>query len=252
MVGTFASPGIDMTSAADNEASEALISNRLLFRITAVIGLLAALAAGLGIAGKRLGETLVLGGNTDSRILHHIVVGQDTLALPANVIRFEAQRKSGRAETVSIYLSWPQMDGYSRQNAAAFADPRRTDGLIFADFSQSVMSRDMSGRVEPIYRKLFVGPPVKGPAELDVHSLSRKSGFGDEKLLVGRLPDGEIYAVRCLLPADDRAATSADCLRDVRVGRDLTMLYRFSARLLPQWRQIERAMRDFAAKHVMP
>jgi hypothetical protein len=240
-----------MTSIADEDAPEPLLSNRLLFRITVVIGLLAALASGLSIAGKQIGEGLALGGNTESRQIHRIVVGQDTLALPANTIRFEAQRQSGRAESVSVYLSWPDLEGYSRANAATFSDPHRPDALIFAEFSQSVMSRDMSGRVEPIYSRLFVGEPTKGPAGLAVHALSKKSGFGDEKLLTAILPDGATYAVRCLLPVAGQPPTSADCLRDVRVGRDLTLLYRFSSALLPQWRQIDRSMRDFAEKHIV-
>ncbi len=239
-----------MTSAADNEASEPLLSNRLLFRITLVIGLLAALAAGLGVAGRWMGEELALGGNTESREIHRISVGQDLLALPANVIRFESQRRSGRADSVSIFLAWPAMEGFTRANDGAFTDPLSSDRLIFAEFSQSVMSRDMSGRVEPIYRKLFTGSPTTGPAGLEVHSLSRKSGFGDEKLLTATLPDGSLYAVRCLLPASPDASTSADCLRDVRVGKDLTMLYRFSAALLPQWHRIDEAMRTYAEGHV--
>jgi hypothetical protein len=239
-----------MTSAADEDVSEPLISNRLLFRITSGIGLLALLAAGLSVAGKQLGRGLVLGGNTESRAIHRIVIGQDRLALPANVIRFQAQRKDGPTESVSIYLSWPDLEGYGHANAAIFSDPRRSDRLIFAEFSQSVMSRDMSGRVNPIYSKLFAGEPTKGPAGLMVHRLARMSGFGDERLLTATLPDGSIYAVRCLLPADGRASTSADCLRDVRVGRDLTLLYRFSSTLLPQWAKIDHALRRFAKDHL--
>ena len=242
---------IEMASTADEDAPEPLISNRLLFRITVVIGLLAALAAALSIAGRQLGEGLVLGGNTESQEVHHVIVGQDTLALPANVIRFETQRKNGPAESIDIYLSWPDLEGYGRANASIFSDPHRSDRLIFAEFSQSVMSRDMSGRVEPIYSKLFTGAPTKGPAGLSIHMLSKKSGFGDERLLTATLPDGSIYAVRCLLPLDAQPASSADCLRDVRVGRDLTLLYRFSSALLPQWLEIDLAIRDFAAKHLV-
>lgn len=238
-------------ATAENDVSESLISNRTLFRITAVIGLLAALASGLSIYGKQIGAELALGGNTDSTEILHVIIGQDTLALPANTIRFEPQRRSGRAESLGVYLSWPGLEGYSRRNAGIFSDPNRVDGLIFIDFSQSVMSRDMSGRVEPIYSRLFDGPPTDGPAGLKIHALTRNSGFGEERLLTARLPDGSVYAVRCLLPADSGQSTSADCLRDVRVGRDLTMLYRFSAVLLPQWQEIEKAMRSFAETHVV-
>lgn len=239
-----------MTTATDEDAPAPLISNRTLFRVTAVIGLLAALTSALSVAGRWMGEDLALGGNTDSREIHDVVIGQDVLSLPANVIRFEDQRKSGPAEQLSIFLSWPKLEGYTRPNAAAFSDPRRSNSLIFAEFSQSVMSRDMSGRIEPIYSKLFTGAPTPGPAGLLTHTLSRKSGFGDERLLTASLADGGTYAVRCLIPADPRDATSADCLRDVAVGRDMTLLYRFSSTLLPQWKEIDIAVRDYAARHL--
>jgi hypothetical protein len=235
---------------ANVDESEALVSNRLLFRITMTIGLLAALAAALTLAGRWIGRDMALGGNTESTTIRQIVVGQDRLVLPDNMIRFDTQRLDGRAEQVSIYLSWPDLEGYSRRNASLFSDPGRSDTLIFADFSQSVMSRDMSGRLAPIYARLFIDAPVEGPAGLTLHRLNRKSGFGDERLLTGRFPNGEDYVVRCLLPADPAMASSADCLRDVKVGKDLTMLYRFSSTLLPQWQEIDRAMRRFALDHI--
>lgn len=242
-----------MTSAIDgDDPPEALISNRTLFRITAVIGVLAVFASALTVVGSWLGDELALGGHTDSTTIHSILVGQDVLHLPANAIRFAEQRKDGRAESISTYLSWPRMEGFRKETASTFSNPARRDGLIFADFSQSVMSRDMSGRVEPIYSRLFNGVPVKGPAGLTIRSLSKKSGFGDEKLLIARTKDGGIYAVRCVLPAKKQEATSADCLRDVRVGKDLTMLYRFSSTLLPQWQEIDRAMLDYARRHIGP
>jgi hypothetical protein len=240
-----------MTPPTEEDVHEPLISNRTLLRITVVIGLLAALTSALSIAGKWLGEDLVRGDHSASLEIQRIIVGQDILSLPSNVIRFEAQRKSGRAETVSIYLSWPNLEGYSSTNATLFSDPHRSDRLLFAEFSQSVMSRDMSGRVEPIYSKLFTGEASVGPAGLTVNELSRNSGFGDERVLTGTLPDGSIYAVRCMIPTDSGDATSADCLRDIAIGRDLTMLYRFSSKLLPQWKEIELSMRSFTTRHLV-
>jgi hypothetical protein len=239
-----------MTTASDADTDESLISSRLLFRLTATIGLLAVLTAAISVVGKNYGEELVLGGHTASTEIKHVIIGQDALALPANVIRFEAQRENHRAQAVSIYLAWPDLDGYSRANAVRFSDPANAEVLIFADFSQSVMSRDMSGRLEPIYRKLFTGTPRQGPAGLVINDLTDKSGFGDEKLLTGTTSSGKIYAVRCIVPQSRRLATSADCQRDVHVGRDLTMLYRFSSSLLPQWERIESGMLAYAAKHI--
>ena len=241
-----------MTNASGAETNESLISNRFLFRLTATIGIMAALTAVIGVAGKNYGDELALGGHTASTEIEHVIVGQDVIALPANVIRFDNQRRSGPAEAVSIYLSWPRMEGYSHSNAAAFSDPANAEALVFADFSQSVMSRDMSGRLEPIYEKLFTGSPHPGPSGLTIHELSRNSGFGDETMLTGTTKTGAVYAVRCIMPKTRNLATGADCQRDIHVGRDLTMLYRFSSNLLPQWELIDGAMQEFAARHIQP
>jgi hypothetical protein len=239
-----------MTTASDVETDESLISNRFLFRLTATIGVMAALTALIGVAGKNYGDELSLGGHTASTEIQHVIVGQDVIALPANVIRFESQRRSGPAEAVSIYLSWPRMEGYSHAHAVAFSNPANAEALVFADFSQSVMSRDMTGRLEPIYDKLFTGAPRPGPSGLTIHDLSEKSGFGDEKMLTAMTKAGAVYAVRCIMPENTKRATAADCQRDIHVGRDLTILYRFSSNLLPQWETIDSAMLKFAARHI--
>lgn len=239
-----------MTTASDTETDESLISNRFLFRTTTTIGVLAALTALISVAGKNYGDELSLGGHTASTAIQHVIIGQDAIALPANVIRFESQRRSGPAEAVSVYLSWPRMEGYSHANALAFSNPADAEALVFADFSQSVMSRDMSGRLEPIYEKLFIGAPRPGPSGLTIHDLSEKSGFGDEKLLTGTTKAGGVYTVRCMMPKMTALATAADCQRDIHVGRDLTLLYRFSSNLLPQWEKIDSAMLEFAAGHI--
>lgn len=51
------------------------------------------------------------------------------------------------------------------------------DALIFLQISQSTMSRDMSGRVEPIYRHLFEGEAQPGPAGLTLHNMKQNSGL---------------------------------------------------------------------------
>jgi hypothetical protein len=112
------------------------------------------------------------------------------------------------------------------------------------------MSRDMSGRLGPIYSRLFRGEPEAGPAGLIAHHLDAKSGFGKEVVLTGMTRTGGLYVVRCLLPKTPAEATTADCQRDIHVGRDLTLLYRFSSRLLPQWETLDARLQAFAGNHI--
>ena len=239
-----------MANEQDDDQVTSLISNGILLKITAFIGLLAAITAGLTVAARIYGDSVRLDGHTTEREDFEIVIGQDRLSVPANVIRFEDQRRSGPAKVVNLYLTWPEMEGYTSATAARFSADNGSLDLIFIELSQSVMSRDMSGRLDPIYRKLFSGLPEPGPAGLSLHHLDGKSGFGDEVLLTGKATDGVNYAVRCILPKDTASSTSADCQRDIHVGRDLTLLYRFSAELLPQWQAIDVRIRAFANAHL--
>jgi hypothetical protein len=142
------------------------------------------------------------------------------------------------------------MQGFTRDNARVFTDSAMTDRLIFAEFSQSVMSRDMSGRLEPIYKRLFVGSPEAATGGLVLHRLNPKSGFGSETILTARLGNGENYVVRCILPTAGQSSTSADCQRDIHVGQDLTLLYRFSSKRLAEWSSLNAAMMKFARERV--
>lgn len=229
-----------------------LITPRFLYRLTAVAVALAALTALISLAGKWYGATLALAGHTTSTEISDIFIGQDHLRLAANTIRFAEQRQTGIAERVDLYLTWPQMNGYSDETRELFDDVNRPEALIFLQLSQSTMSRDMSGRVEPIYRHLFEGEPKPGPAGLTIHHMKQNSGYGEEKLLTAARGAGAPFAVRCMMPANPKDATSADCQRDIHIGKDLVVLYRFSSQLLPQWQAIDGAVVKFVNEHLAP
>lgn len=241
-----------MTAAAhpgDGEHAP-LISNRLLTRLTVGIAVLAGLSVAISAGGRVLGERIALSGHTESTEVFDILVGQDRVRLPANAIRFEEQRRSGIAERVDLYLTWPALEGYSNAERIRFNDVAHAENLIFLHLSQSTMSKDMSGRLEPIYRHLFEGAPQPGPAGLSMHRLKANSGYGDEVFFTAALPDGSDYAVRCMMPADEAQSTGADCQRDIHVGRDLSVLYRFSSRLLPQWQSMEARARAWLDERI--
>jgi hypothetical protein len=235
-----------MTAAATGDEQHApLLSNRLLTRLTIGVAVLASLTVAISVAGRTLGERIALAGHTESAEPIDLVIGQDQIRLPANTIRFEDQRRTGRAERVDLYLTWPEMTGYSNVQRSRFNDASSPESLIFLNLSQSTMSRDMSGRLGPIYSLLFDDRPEPGPAGLTLQRLKENSGYGDEVFFTGILSDGSDYAVRCMMPADVSNSTSADCQRDIHIGRDLSVLYRFSSRLLPQWQAMEARVRDY-------
>jgi hypothetical protein len=249
-------PSSHREAIADGASGDDIRSgSSLLLRAGLFVGLLAAATVGITLVSGRVGGALQLAGNTTSRQPLDIVIGADHLRLPANMLRFEEQRRTGHAERVDLFVTWPEMDGYTTATSARFTDVNRPDGLIFLQISQSTMSKDMSGRIAPIYSHLFEGKPQRGPAGLTAHAMKAGSGYGAETFLTADpLPglSSEPYGIRCSLPASPAESTSADCQRDIHAGQDLVVLYRFSSQLLPQWHAIDEAVRRFVAARLVP
>lgn len=236
-----------------NETGEQapLISHRFLAILTAAITVLALLSLAISLLGTQFGERWSLAGHSDSAEPFDVSIGLDRLQIPGNTIRFEEQRKTGASERLDLFLLWPQMTGYSRENRRHFDDLGQAGSLIFLQLSQSTMSRDMSGRVEPIYSHLFTGAQEGGPFGLSLHRFKAGTGYDREVLLTAPRPGRPDYAVRCLLPGPGDLPSSSDCQRDIHAGRDLTVLYRFSSELLPDWQQIDQAIESYIRARIV-
>ena len=222
-----------------------LFSGRFVVRSMVAVAAFAALTAVVTVGGHRLGQTIALGGHTDRETPISVSIGSDTLTLAANTIRFPSERKDGPAERVDLYLTWPQMQGYREEDSQRFNDISLSSSLLFLQISQSTMSRDMSGRMEPIYSHLIEGDAFAGPHGLTGHRLRAEAGYNGETLLTAPRSGEPDYVVRCILPEHPEAATSGDCQRDIKLGNDLSVLYRFSSAQLADWQHIDAAIRRF-------
>lgn len=229
-----------------------LLSPGFVYRVMAAVAVLAALTAAISFAGRWFGENLALAGHTASNEVFDIFIGQDHLRLPANMIRFEAQRATSIVERVDLYLTWPGLEGYSDQSRALFNNIDAPKSLIFLQISQSTMSRDMSGRLGPIYSQVFDGAPAAGPGGLTEHAVKPTSSYAGEVFFTAETPTQAPYVVRCLKSGPQSISTSADCQRDIHAGKDLAVLYRFSNKLLPQWREIDQAIATFVKNRLVP
>ncbi|TDH39243.1 hypothetical protein E2A64_09305 [Pseudohoeflea suaedae] len=222
-----------------------LFSAPFIWKLTAGIATLCALTIAISAAGRMFGQSMILAGHTEDTTPHQIVIGTDVLELPANVIRFEAARRDGVQEAIDTYFAWPGMGGYSEANRQVFNQTNSADGLIFAQLTQATMSRDMSGRYEPIYKRIVEGSPVPGPGGLVSYRIRSDAGYSSELLYVDQAGGLKPYVVRCLIENGQTGAisTQTGCQRDIFIGQDLSLTYRFSIDLLPQWREIEADVR---------
>ena len=90
---------------------------------------------------------------------------------------------------------------------------------------------------------------MAGPAGLVGRRLGVDSGYSGEIIFFDPASQAPFVA-RC--PTEPIADMAATCLRDVNVGKGLSLLYRFDKSLLADWRIIDDAMTKLAAGFVAP
>lgn len=103
------------------------------------------------------------------------------------------------------------------------------------------MSRDMSGRFEPIYKAIVEPAGAPGPAGLTVYRFPDRSGYVEEQLVTAARGDGTHFVARCLTGAA-AAQSLAPCERDVHAGDGLSVTFRFPAELLADWQALDAAV----------
>ena len=211
---------------------------RLLLTFTLV---LAAFTGLVFLAVWLIGQELAQAGHSADETPRQIVVGNDVLNIPANMIRFRSQRNAAQAQRIDLYALWPSLEGYSEANATAFTGTAINESLIFVTIEPRSMTQDMSGRMTPIYEKFFTGPPSEAGHGLLKRPLSTAGGFAAEELWY-EAASPYPYAARCIR-AEAGGATPY-CLRDLHMGRDITVTYRFHSALIGEWMAIERAVRN--------
>lgn len=212
-------------------------------RVLRACVLLVALAVGLSLAGRRLGARLAGAGYTTSDTRHEIVIGNNVLAVPANAIRFAEARRDGDASRLDLYLHWPDLEGYSDAERDDFNNTSRRKAIVFVSLDRSVTAHDMSGRMPALYHYLIEAQGKEKPAGVTQYAFRADTGYRDEFLAVARKHGGSALVARCLSGKQGNQSLAA-CQRDIIVGDGLRLTYRFSRRLLPQWRALDRAVRE--------
>jgi hypothetical protein len=86
---------------------------------------------------------------------------------------------------------------------------------------------------------------LPAPDGLTARRLSLDSGYDGEIVYFG--PAGpDRFVTRCL--ADAPADTPPTCLRDINIGRNLTLLYRFNRDIIHDWQELDAGIRALGDK----
>ncbi len=227
-----------------------LLTSAMAARIVVVITLLVCLTLALIFAGRWLGARLAMGGFSDSPEILDIFIGQDHLKLPSNAVRTDTQRKTGPAEQIDLVLTWPELEGYSHDNRNRFYDITDAGSLIFVEISQRTMTHDMAGRFNPVYRRLLQPQAIPGPSGLTGYRFRPDSSYRGEVLFVSPSGSNPSFAMRCMETPEIQGAANTDCQNDTEAGQDLTIMTRYSKRLLPQWQAIDTAIKTYIKQHI--
>lgn len=238
-----------MKSATLDDAEVKLIDSAFMMRVFYGFAALALLSLAISAGGKWFGKSIAMAGHTDDATIHEVVIGNDVIAAPANTIRFERARRDGIAERLDLYLHWPDMRGYSLEAQDDFNHANGTRRILFLTFEQKIMSRDMSGRFEPIYESLIEGPGTAALGGITLYDFKENSGYLNEVLAVAPSTDAAPFVARCL-SGTSAEESLAPCERDVQVGGNLSLTYRFPRELLQGWRALDAAVLATARRFV--
>ena len=188
-----------------------------------------------------IGEELAGDGGPSGDGVHQFVIGNEVLAVPTNILRFASEKRTKTGERLELRLRWTGLDGAGENVSEMQESPEVDPALIFVVIEPRRMSLDMSGRVEPVYSKFLHGAETPAGNGLVKRALSDKAGFLDEDLYY-EADNPYPFAARCIR-AETRSATPF-CLRDIHVGTDLTVTYRFHLSLIGQWMRLDEAIRQ--------
>lgn len=197
------------------------------------------------IAGRTYGERMSLGGHTDDQTPLKIAIGNEILSIKTNQIRFADQRNEGNTDGISLYVSWPEFEGYLQTNKQKFNQSGAESQLIFINIGQTDGAADMSARYNPIYHNFIHGESEDGPSNLLRYRMDPQSNFKDEILYAENIIKERPFVILCFDRSSKEIPNAANCQRDIQLNGNLIVTYRYAQEMLKDWRNIEAATLNY-------
>lgn len=202
------------------------------------------LAWWVGTTVRAYRDDIALAGRSSDATPVAFTVAGEAVTVPGNALRFSSARSGGAVESLELLLRWPGLSGFTDDDADAFRDSSSLAPLIYVTISQRATPLDMDDRLAAVYAPYFAGEAIAGPSGLVGRSMTEDSGYRGEDIYYNG--SGPVrFAARCV--ADAGPEVPATCMRDVNLGADLSMLYRFNRFYLGDWAAMDRDIRAAAA-----
>ena len=213
------------------EGSVKPLDSAFMWRVFYAFAALALLSVAISVGGKWLGKSIALAGHTDDTTIHEIVIGNNVISAPANAIRFERDRTDRRrrpARPLSALARYARLQRGDAQRLQQF-EWRQAHHLPVVRGAHDVARHERALRADlPLADRYAREHPV--PPALTYFNFSKKSGYLNEVLAVAARPGEDPFVARCL-SGPSAEESLAPCERDIHVGDDLSLSYRFPAEL---------------------
>ncbi len=175
----------------------------------------------------------------------HLRIGQSWFKIPSNYLRFRYLHRGGDVSKLSIYVRWPQMSGYSIEDAEEFNNRDAGSQIVYITITAPERVWSAQKRLDDIYPIYFAGKAQKGPYGLTKRRFKAESGYKDDDLFYASGKRG-LYLVHCKKTASPLAPP--DCYRDIVLSGNTLVQYRFRRAMLKDWRALDRDILNLLGK----
>lgn len=179
-----------------------------------------------------------------------VVVAGENLWIPANLIRFSAERRAGAHDRLDLALLLPDLTGQTAETAPEFLRPARDGRLVFITIAPAGEALDTAQMLATIYQRYLDPATAPGPAGLIRQTFKPDTSYAGDELV---FEPGSVhpFAARCF--AESSGQPPVTCMRDVRLSGKLMATIRLPYRQLDTWsdltERLDAILSDFRQPH---
>lgn len=176
-----------------------------------------------------------------------ITIGDETFAVPANYTVFPRARRDGAREMVSLYASWPRMEGYVPARRNDFTENNAESRRIDIDINERKTPFTEEQRLELLYFPNVIdreGLPFDHDLtrysfrQGNASDIAPASGYANKEMLIGRNDAGDVAVFFCY-PGTADDIVPPECFREFDLTGQVSVKYRFKRPYLAEWKQID-------------
>ena len=188
-----------------------------------------------------------LGGFSSDTTSVNIEIGDTRLFVPRNIMRFQDQRESSALSTLDLFVQWPSMKGFTKQDVATFQNINGTSELVFITLEAGEPLNSPQKKLDGLYRRYFSKAPWRGPAGLIGNALDSSSGYLSEDVLYTKHND-ELFLTRCL--QEGKSETNnllPTCIYEFTFEDGINVYVRFHRSHLAEWQALDERIKRLLA-----